>query len=214
MLRFLRPSRRVSPSRIRVVAGDLTAGETWTKSCYWEAMESKASAELGSVGTGDLWVALYTQPHKEQMVSEFLQGEGLEVYLPQVRNKVQRGDRRSLRPFFPHYLFLQHPGAEKLAEVRWTPGLRQIVAFGNRPALIPDQLIQSIRKRLKTFELGDEDPFKPGQKVRIIRGPFEGMEAIFDQRLSGKDRVRVFFELVNRLQVSVEMSQQDLLPPS
>ena len=147
-------------------------------------------------------------------MSEYLRGAGLEVYLPQVRNKVQRGDRRSRRPFFPHYLFLQYPGEEKLAEVRRTPGLRQIVAFGSRPALIPDQMIQSIKTRLKTFELGDEDPFKPGQSVRIIRGPFEGMEAIFDQRLSGRDRVRVFFELVNRLQVSVEMNQGDLLPPA
>lgn len=166
------------------------------------------------VDTGDLWVALYTQPHKEHFVSEYLQGEGLEVYLPEVRNKVQRGDRRSQRPFFPHYVFLRHPGPEKLANVRWTPGLRLIVAFGSRPALIPDKIIQSLKTRLKTFELADEDPFEKGQKVRIIRGPFEGMDAIFDERLSGKDRVRVFFELVNRLQVSVEMDQQDLLPPS
>ena len=60
----------------------------------------------------------------------------------------------------------------------------------------------------------DEETFQRGQQVRIIRGPFEGMEAIFDQHLSGRDRIRVFFDLVNRMQVSVEMDKGDLLPPS
>jgi len=142
-----------------------------------------------------------------------LQGEGLTVYLPEVRNKVQRGDRRPQRPFFPHYLFLQNPGAEKLSGVRWTPGLRRIVTFGERPALIPDGMIQRLRARLKTFELPAEELFKSGQIVRIVDGPFEGMDAIFDRRLSGRDRVRVFLELISRVQVPVEMDLQNLLPP-
>ena len=162
----------------------------------------------------DRWLALYTQPHREYLVRDYLVGEGLEVYLPEVRNKIQRGDRRSRRPFFPHYLFLQHPGEEKLPDIRWIPGLRRIVMFGDRPALIPDQAIRYVQARLETFETSDQEPFQQGQKVRIVRGPFKGMDAIFEQRLSGKDRVRIFFELVNRMQVSVELNIQDLLPPS
>lgn len=162
----------------------------------------------------DQWLALYTQPHREYLVRDYLLAEGLKVYLPEVRNKTQRGDRRSRRPFFPHYLFLQDPGKEKLPDIRWIPGLRRIVMFGSRPALIPDQAIQFVQTRLDAFETSDQEPFKRGQKVRIVRGPFEGMEAIFEQRLSGKDRVRIFFDLVNRMQVSVELSIQDLLPPS
>ncbi len=162
----------------------------------------------------DYWLALYTQPHKERFVRDHLLGEGLELYLPEVRNKVQRSDRPSRRPFFPHYLFLRYPGAERLAAVRWTPGLRSIVNFGERPALIPDRVIQHIITRLKTFQWPEEEPFKPGQVVRIIDGPFEGMDAIFDRHLSSKGRVRVFFELVSRMQVSVEMDLKDLLPPA
>jgi transcriptional antiterminator RfaH len=159
-------------------------------------------------------LAVYTQPHKETFVRDYLASEGLTVYLPQVRNKVQRRDRRPSHPFFPHYLFLEEPDDETLAELRWTPGVRQIVSFAGRPARIPDVIIQHLKARLKTFESAEEEPFKRGQKVRIIRGPFEGMEAIFDQNLSGRDRVRVFFDLVNRMQVSVEMDKGDLLPPS
>lgn len=160
------------------------------------------------------WLAIYTHPHKEAFVRDYLQAENLTVYLPQVRNKVQRADRPSSRPFFPHYLFMKEPDAEILAELRWTPGIRKIVSFAGRPARIPDVVIQHLEARLKTFESAEEETFKKGERVRIIRGPFEGMDAIFDSSLSGRDRVKVFFDLVNRMQVSVEMDKRDLLPPS
>lgn len=163
--------------------------------------------------TRRFWFALYTQPHKENMVRDYLHAEGFEVYLPEVENKVQRRDRRPRRPFFPHYLFLQNPGLEKLAEVRGTPGLRRIVMLGSRPALVSDEIIQHIRARLRTFEQVEEEPFQRGQRVPIVAGPFEGMDAIFDRRLSDKDRVRVFLEFVSRVQVPVEMDLHDLLPP-
>jgi len=165
------------------------------------------------VTAGDFWFALYTQPRKEYAVRDYLRGEGLHVYLPEVRNKVQRCDRRSCRPFFPHYRFLRDPGLEQLLRARWTPGLRRIIAYGGRPAMIPDQVIRQIRTRLRTFELPEEEPFKRGQVVRIVGGPFEGLNALFDRRLSDKDRVRVFLELVSRVQVPLEMDLRDLIPP-
>jgi transcriptional antiterminator RfaH len=168
----------------------------------------------GELVTGDeVWLALYTLPHKEYLVRDFLLGRQLQVFLPEVRNQVQRRDRPSTRPFFPHYLFIRNPGVEVLADVRWTPGLRRIVAFGGRPVLIPDMVIRHLRKRLETFELADEEPFEKGQVVHIAEGPFEGMDAIFDRRLSGRDRVRVFMELISRVQVPVEMDLQHLVPP-
>ena len=85
--------------------------------------------------------------------------------------------------------------------------------LGSRPALVSDEIIQHIRARLRTFEQVEEEPFQRGQRVPIVAGPFEGMDAIFDRRLSDKDRVRVFLEFVSRVQVPVEMDLHDLLPP-
>jgi transcription antitermination factor NusG len=96
----------------------------------------------------------------------------LHVYLPEVRNKVQRCDRRSCRPFFPYYLFLRDPGLAQLLQARWAPGLRRIIAYGGRPAMIPDQVIRQIQTRLGTFEFPEDQPFKRGQVVRIVGGPF------------------------------------------
>ncbi|MEZ4515906.1 MAG: hypothetical protein R3C44_03375 [Chloroflexota bacterium] len=36
-----------------------------------------------------------------------------------------------------------------------------------------------------------ENEFSEGDPVRIVSGPFEGYEAIFDARLPGTDRVQV-----------------------
>lgn len=159
-----------------------------------------------------LWLALYTQPHKEYMVREYLESVGMGVYLPELLNKVQRSDRRARRPFFPNYIFVQNPGEDRLYEIRWIPGLRQIVTFGNKAALVPNALIEEIRERLKTFELPEKELFKAGDRIKIIRGPFEGIDVIFDRRLSDRDRVRVFLELLNRVHVPLELDLEDLLP--
>ena len=163
--------------------------------------------------SGRFWIVLYTQPHKERMVRDYLENEGFRVYLPEIRNKIQRSDRRSKRPFFPHYLFIKGSDEDKIAEIRWTPGLRSVVSFGGRPALVPDKIVEHIRERLKTYEISEEELYKSGERIRVASGPFEGLDVIFDRRLSEKERVRVFLELMSKIQVPVEMDLKDLLPP-
>jgi transcriptional antiterminator RfaH len=157
------------------------------------------------------WYTLYTKPHKEHAVHSFLQEQGLTAYLPEEPNLIQRRDRRSHRPFFPQYLFLQHPGGEfSFESIKWTPGLRTVVSFGGSPASIPDALIQYIQERLAERASRKDGPFRPGQKVRFVRGPFRGIEAVFDSSLSGRDRVRVLLDVVSRAQLSVEADIGDL----
>jgi len=157
------------------------------------------------------WYTLYTKPHKEHAVLGFLHEQGFTAYLPEEPNLIQRRDRRSHRPFFPQYLFLQHPGGEFSCEnIKWTPGLRTVVSFGGSPASVPDALIRYIRERLEERAARKDLPFRPGQKVRFARGPFRGIEAVFDGRLSGKDRVRVLLDIVSRAQLSVEADVGDL----
>ena len=161
---------------------------------------------------GEHWFALYTKPHKEYQVRGLLRDQGVEVYLPEVRVAARRRDRRERKPFFPHYLFARlDPRDGLMARVRWTPGLRRVVSAGDRPVLVPDEVVAYVRRRLATMaDVGPEDPFRKGDVVRIVRGPFEGLDAIFDRRLSAEGRVRVFLELVSRL-VAAELDTGDLL---
>ena len=160
------------------------------------------------------WFALYTKPHREYAVRDHLDGRQVEVYLPEIRNRTQRRDRPVRRPFFPHYVFARLDlGDGIMAKVPWTPGLRRIVSFGGRPTPIPDEVVAHIRRRLATMaDAEPEEPFKKGDEVRIPRGPLEGLDAVFDRRLSPEGRVRVFLKCMDRL-MAAELDLDDLLPP-
>ena len=160
------------------------------------------------------WFALYTKPHKEYAVRDFLDSQKVQVYLPEIRTSTRRPGRRGTKPFFPHYLFARFNLQDGvMAKVRWTPGLRRIVCSGDRPAPIPDEVVEHIRRRLATMvERQPEGPFEQGEVVHILRGPFEGLDAVFDRSLSAQGRVRVFLSLMSR-QVATELYLEDLVPP-
>ena len=80
------------------------------------------------------WYALYTKPHKEHQVSSILESQGFKTYLPTIQ--VRKNSRRKTRPFFSCYLFIRMDPVDALPEVRWTPGLRRIVSFGQQPAIV------------------------------------------------------------------------------
>ncbi len=175
-----------------------------------------------AVGGGDprdgdgsrAWFALYTKPYKEYLVRDILRRRGLETYLPEVRVAKPRRGRRSRRPFFPCYLFARFdPLSSEAAHVQWTPGLRRIVSAGGQPVPVPEGVVNHIRRRLERMVVVQEEgPFKRGDRVRILRGPFEGLDAIFDRRLTPEGRVRVFLEWMSRW-VAAELDLADLLPP-
>ena len=145
------------------------------------------------------WHALYTKPHKEHHVSSFLRGRGVETYLPTVR--VTRNGRRRTESFFSCYLFARFDAADSLPGLQWTPGLRRIVSFGSQPAMIPDEVISSVQKRLsEVVELTDPVCcFEKGDRLAIKSGPFLGFDAIFEQSLSSRDRAQVLVEFLGRL---------------
>ena len=173
-------------------------------------MEGESSGTAVSVTH---WCALYTKPHKEYVVRGRLTTQGVEVYLPEVRVVTKRRGRRDHKPFFPHYLFARFdPDGELLAKLRWTPGLRRIVSAGGRPVSVPDEVVTALRRRLEDMgEMSETEPFRKGEVVRIIEGPFEGLEAVFDRRLSPQGRVRVFLELMSRW-VAADLDVDDLVP--
>jgi transcriptional antiterminator RfaH len=147
-------------------------------------------------------------------VQGLLWDKRVEVYLPEVPVAVRRRDRREKKPFFPHYLFARLDLNDgRMAEVRWMPGVRRIVSAGGRPVPVPDEAVNYIRRRLATIvRIEPEGPFRKGDPVHIVRGPFEGLDAVFDRRLSPEGRVRVLLDLMGR-QVATDLDLDDLLSP-
>lgn len=155
------------------------------------------------------WYALFTKPHKERQVESVLKERGIEVYLPAIDPPSRR--TRRVHPFFPRYLFARFDVEEHgINALQYIPGLRSVVMFGGLPARIDERVISLLRKRLATEEVFQirGEPIKQGDRVKITRGPFANLEALFDSRLSAAGRVRVLVQLLQRwTAIDIQASQ-------
>jgi transcriptional antiterminator RfaH len=133
-----------------------------------------------------------------------LEDKGIEAYLPLVNQYSSHSRRKEPCPFFPCYLFARLDLASPAyGSLPWTPGLRCVVRFDNRPALAPDPVIAQLQEQLRKLErggyCGSSRELRPGEHVRITAGPFKDLEAVFDRGLSKEGRVRVFLQFLGQL---------------
>ena len=159
----------------------------------------------------EAWYALYTKPRQEALVAGQLSKRGLEAFLPQYTEQ-RRGEAPRVKPFFPCYLFARADlEVVGLSALRWTPGVRGLVAFGGVPARVPEEAIALVGKRLAQLEAqGGFQPvrFRPGETVRVREGPLAGLEATFEGPLGPAERVRILIRFLgecNRATVPVDV---------
>jgi transcription antitermination factor NusG len=156
------------------------------------------------------WYALRSKPRKEDILWRQVHTRGFDAFYPRLRVNPVNPRSRKLRPYFPGYLFVYADlEVVGLSIFQWMPHSIGLVSFGGEPAIVPENLIYAIKKRVEEIaEAGGElfDGLHPGDVVRISDGPFRGYEAIFDARLPGTERVRVLLELLgNQRRVPLEL---------
>jgi len=162
------------------------------------------------------WYALFTKPRKEHQVADALAEKGIETYVPTICVRTRRRGRVR-RAFFPRYIFARIDfDTIGISVVRWTPGLSNIVNFDGRPAWVPDEIIERLKARLDDMNAVEEGQdsapqFRPGDRVRILDGPFKDFDAVFDRHLSGSDRVRVLLDVLGRI-TKCELEASQLMP--
>jgi transcriptional antiterminator RfaH len=149
------------------------------------------------------WYTVQTKPRAEHQAKEALLHNGVAVYLPVVKVARVNPRARPVAPLFPGYLFAQ-ADLEEVGQsaINWVPGVVRLVSFGGEPVVVPDAVIEHIKRRSAELEKSGEfglGPFRHGDHVRITTGPLKDLDAVFDQRLSGKGRVRVLIEFLGRL---------------
>ena len=130
-----------------------------------------------------------------------LERQGFECYLPCVQaEKLQCGALVVVdEPLFPRYLFIRLGsglGGRDWSLIRSTTGVNRLVAFGNVPAKVDDELVDAIRSQI-SGRCGLRRQFEPGQKVVITQGPFAGLEAIY-QMSDGESRVMVLLNILSK----------------
>lgn len=148
------------------------------------------------------WYALFSKPRKEAQVESYLRASGIETFYPTLNVRPVNPRAARTRGFFPRYLFIHADlDAVGVTVLDFIPGAVGLVQFGGQPSVVPDAFIHELRQRLRRIEQAGGlhlDGLKRGDKVKITQGPFAGYEAVFDERLSGEDRVQVLLHWLGR----------------
>jgi transcription antitermination factor NusG len=157
-----------------------------------------------------MWNVLHASPHGESQVCKGLALHGVESYAPQFppppRTKPGSVRDRQSRLVFPGYVFFKIPqGFAQWDLIRWAPGVRRMLQEDGAPAVIGDEVVTHLARRLAERTLSPKRrSFSPGDSVVIDRGPLRMVDAIFERQLAAPERVRVLVQLLGRA-VSVEV---------
>jgi len=157
-----------------------------------------------------LWYAVATKARDEAIAKANLERQDYRVFLPTISLKKRRRGRWMpvTEPLFPGYLFVSLAlGADDPAPIRSTVGCIGLVRFGQTHTPVPSSLIAA----LQGTSDGAVDaplPFNQGDKVRLIAGPFAGIEAVFDMP-RGEDRAQVLLQLLGKVR-RLTVNQDDL----
>ncbi|MBK1727459.1 transcription/translation regulatory transformer protein RfaH [Halorhodospira neutriphila] len=152
-------------------------------------------------GRSDCWYLIHSKPRQEEKARWNLDQQGFRCYLPYIRVRRRRRGRYEtlVEPMFPRYLFIRlAAGEEDWSPIRSTLGVSRLVRFGTWPARVPDELVAAIRERTEggCCDLCPE-PLQPGERVRVLDGPFHGYEGLFRTQRSD-ERVMILLDLAGQ----------------
>jgi transcriptional antiterminator RfaH len=166
----------------------------------------KVLPELHMYAADPCWYLLRTKPNRERFVREQLARVLSEIFLPMLKlplTRVHRGTP-SLVPLFPQYVFARLNLATQFFEVRYMPGVTGFVSTGPEPIAVSEAIVDSVRSRCTDCILHlNPIPFRCGEHVRVVEGPFRDFEAIFENYLSGTKRVAILMQSIGGCGVRV-----------
>jgi transcriptional antiterminator RfaH len=149
------------------------------------------------------WCVVQTHAQSEDKAAFHLKRQGYTVFLPKhlKRRKHARRIDWVPAPMFPRYLFVAlDPEAGKWWSIRSTIGVSNLISFDGRPASVPSEIIDEIRARQDEKGLVKThtgSAFKPGDRVKIIDGPLNDVEGLFESP-TDKERVTILLNLMGR----------------
>jgi transcriptional antiterminator RfaH len=146
------------------------------------------------------WYLVRTKTGGERTAQEQLRHVVERTLLPLGKTQIRQRDRTFHRvtPIFPSYLFAFCFLGRAARQIRYTPGVRDVVRFGEQPATVPAWVIDELISRCAGGPIDLSKPgFSQGAHLRVVDGPFRNLHAVFDGYLSGTERVAVLLSIMN-----------------
>ena len=149
------------------------------------------------------WYAVCCKPRQESVAEENLLRQGFRTYLPRISMRQRRRGRwvETVEVLFPRYIFIHvDPERRSMASVRSTRGVTGLVRFGGQPAVVPDVVMDALKRRedvASGMHMDDRPAFSAGDAVKLVDGPLAGMEGVFTEK-DGDKRVIILLELLGK----------------
>lgn len=145
------------------------------------------------------WYAISTLPRNEHSVAKYLDANRIESFLPTCESVRRWKNRQSItvtEALFPTYVFARIHKSEQSSVLR-SPGVRRIVGNHKGPIALSSSEVEFLRTRSldKTIETFKEPAI--GERVRIRRGPMQGLEGTLVRKKSSL-RFVLTLELINQ----------------
>jgi transcriptional antiterminator NusG len=138
---------------------------------------------------------------EQRIESMGMQDYIFQVVVPTVEEiEIKDGKRRTVeRCLYPGYIMVQvQLTDDSWYVVRNTPGVTGFVGMGNNPTPLRSEAVQGILRRMEAAAPQVRATFKPGQKVRIIEGPFADFIGTVDDIDEERTKVRVLVSFFGR----------------
>ena len=152
------------------------------------------------------WYCVHTGPARENLVTEYLRSNNMQVYNPLLpRSRRSEGKRRE--PLFPRYVFARF-ALNRYELVRHSHGVASLVRDIEGPLAVPDEVMEEIQSRLAQG-FYQRANLKQGDRVIMQAGVFRGVSGIFQTYTTRQERVRILMELMKR-PVVVEVNAREV----
>jgi transcription antitermination factor NusG len=148
-------------------------------------------------GTDRRWMVLYTRARQEKAISRDLHARQVPFYLPLVKKTTQYRRRHlsSQTPLFAGYVFICASEVERT----WALTTNRVsrVLQVEEPLRLVDDLRQLRQLNASKAPLTVESRLTPGDRVRVRKGPFAGIEGTVLHR-RGQARLLVSINFLQR----------------
>lgn len=150
------------------------------------------------------WHVAQLKPNGLRLAQQHLTRQGFICFCPtqMERRHVARLQQSKpvLRPLFPGYVFVQFSADQTgWQSINSTRGITRLVSLGqNNLHALPTSFMAGLLARCDdTGILIAAKDFKPGDRVRLLSGPFADLVTTVE-KLESQDRLQVLFDLLGR----------------
>ena len=152
------------------------------------------------------WYVIYVRSRHEKNVYSALLNKGIITSLP-MKTVIRKWSDRKKKvqlPLFRGYVFVNINLKIDNLNVLQTPGVVKFIGIRHEPSRIPDDQIHWLHMiASESTSVRNEKEFSVGQRVRVVAGPFKGIEGVV-KRVGGRSRLVVLIESIMQA-VSVEI---------